>query len=439
MTDEEKKLNIINYINGTAITLMREYPKIISGKQVERAIDMFQDSHEDYETVVSKIDAIVAEMIAEYKKKKNKQNENETGKKIDEVTAEFNEQMNSCDKKSLERLDLIYLYRKLETIKNETPLGDEDTVEKRRADMLQKVAIELSEKIKRYTGQELDLESAEFKQIMREIYKEEKQDENSALNLVSKYKDALIETYLEDSRTLSIALPTHGLTSINAAMHRENKYHNEIVNAIFAISGYGLDDYIVRANSNGMIREGNTITFSRNPFDLSASTADRLQLANEVSVYSVPAESFEPVIDFRINKYGEPRLLFDQEWISRTKSLECQEERVTSIPATYLSTREVRIADEEESINDMYNNRTESEEEQEDSFDQMSSSEKEIYGYIKEKNQALASAKKEEHAKQYTLTQSKTDSDGFSNAMSLIVSLSIATTILILFTYFLFR
>lgn len=261
-----------------------------------------------------------------------------------QITSTYTELLESLPKETLYNLDIIYANKKWETIKSQIPKGlsEEQISEKRRKNM-EFGKKEIERRIKQYFGLDIIVDTPEYINFISTITQKEKNNGNSALNVIEKYKNKLLENYLEISSTLQIVLPTQGISKINAVEHRENHYLNEIVNGIYATSGSEIFDYIVRTNTGGMIENRYGIDFPRNPFDLNKSTSNKLMLNKNASVYQVDAREFEPVIDFMIGEQHKPILRFGQEWISRKKSLSCKEQIASYLPSEYVKSKQITI------------------------------------------------------------------------------------------------
>ena len=261
-----------------------------------------------------------------------------------QITSTYTELLESLPKETLYNLDIIYANKKWETIKSQIPKGlSEEQISEARRKNIEFGKKEIERRIKQYFGLDIIVDTPEYINFISTIIQKEKNNGNSALNVIEKYKNDILENYLKISNTLQIALPTQGISKINAVEHRENQYLNEIVNGIYATSGSGIFDYIVRTNTGGMIGNRYGIDFPRNPFDLNKSTSNKLMLNKNASVYQVDAREFEPVIDFMIGEQHKPILRFGQEWISRKKSLSCKEQIASYLPSEYVKSKQITI------------------------------------------------------------------------------------------------
>lgn len=261
-----------------------------------------------------------------------------------QITRTYTELLESLPKETLHNLDIIYANKKWKTIKSQIPKGlSEEQISEARRKNMEFGKKEIERRIKQYFGLDIVVDSPEYISFISTITQKEKNNSNSALNVIEKYKNDLLRNYLQISSTLQIALPTQGISEINAVEHRENQYLNEIVNGIYATSGSGIFDYIVRTNTGGMIGNRYGIDFPKNPFDLNKSTSNKLMLNKKASVYQVDAREFEPVIDFMIGEQDKPVLRFGQEWISRKKSLACKEQIATYLPSEYVKSKQITI------------------------------------------------------------------------------------------------
>lgn len=80
----EKKQKIINYIHSTTEQINKEYPNIFDEDKIKYIIDMFQDSKEEYEDVIKKINELIKKAIQDYLLKK------ELMKKMEKRTYNYN-------------------------------------------------------------------------------------------------------------------------------------------------------------------------------------------------------------------------------------------------------------------------------------------------------------------------------------------------------------
>lgn len=80
----EKKQKIINYIHSTTKQINKEYPNIFDEDKIKYIIDMFQDSKEEYEDIIKKINELIKKAIQDYLLKK------ELMKKMEKRTYNYN-------------------------------------------------------------------------------------------------------------------------------------------------------------------------------------------------------------------------------------------------------------------------------------------------------------------------------------------------------------
>jgi hypothetical protein len=160
------------------------------------------------------------------------------------------------------------------------------------------------------------------------------------LSVIEEYRHAISQTYQKFNRELRHVSPTKGLRAINSSKARLNNFVNEIVDAVFAASSYkSIVLYIGRAVAGWMhvMDKGNVCIYPKNPYNFrnEQQNNDWVQLLHEVCVYTMKADAFEAVIDFREeeNKYG---LHFAHEWISRNNIVACECEYIKQIPKKFL-------------------------------------------------------------------------------------------------------
>ena len=257
---------------------------------------------------------------------------------FDEVNDKYEKMLSDMGEFEIKKLELIYLYKKFVTIRDMTPKGFGPREEEIRKEKLEQLKVLLMNRIANYFEEDIGFN---FSSFIENLIEEESLNFGSAYNLVERYKKELAtvcQNYLGD---VKVILPIHGLDKIYHAKHRENQYYNEIVDAIFATSSYkGIIQYIMRANVGGMHVRGNRIDLPKNPFDMEHIDGNNLYLKDYVSIYSMDASKFEPVVDFFISD-GDPTLMFDYEWISRNEKLEAKEVKVNYIPLSFLENNSV--------------------------------------------------------------------------------------------------
>ena len=263
---------------------------------------------------------------------------------MNSVTERFNEQLNQFDKQTLNITNAIYHFRKFKT---NYYLNSKNPNEK---DFKEKCSKEIKARFKINCSPE-NVDS--FIVMINEKAK-------PVLEFIENYKKELKKTYMEHCSVLRCAIDKEGLDHINAAQNRENQFKNELINGIFASSGFSdLENYIGRAATEGygMNVNNSVVVYPDNPFKIleEQKDADNLLLKKDVYVYSMDANSFEPVVDFELGRDGTYSLNFGQEWISRNESLECEQEAVDRVSREMLERKQVfyknqRISSEELSI-----------------------------------------------------------------------------------------
>ena len=202
------------------------------------------------------------------------------------------------------------------------------------------------------------------------------------LEFIEQYKIELLKTYMKYCSVLRCAINKGGLNHINATQNRENQYYNELVNGVFASSGFSdLENYICRAATNGygMTVDNSVVVYPDNPFKEieDQENANSLLLKKDVFVYSMDASKFEPVVDFELGRDGLYNLRFGQEWISRNNSLECEQEMIDRVPKEMLERKQVFYKKQRILKEELQNN---SKEEFLDKFSELISSDK--LGYV---------------------------------------------------------
>jgi len=265
------------------------------------------------------------------------------------VTKHYNEIFNNLPKEVLINLNLIYLDKKWQVVKNETPKGlsaEEIQVQKVKRISYAKNYIESY--IKGCYGYIVSLDTSEYSALLKNISNLE--STKNALKLVEEYKKSLKETYMNISSVVNVALPTPNLTQINAAYNRENQYLNDIVNGIFATSGKQVYNYILRANTGYMQVNSNNINLPTNPFNTNELVNGKYVLNKPISLYQLDIGTFEPVIDFTVEN-GKACLIFGQEWISRNPYLACKEKQVKTIPQSIMKEKNISVNEEPIIIN----------------------------------------------------------------------------------------
>lgn len=265
----------------------------------------------------------------------------ETERAMETITSQYTELLDKCSIESLRALDIIYLYNKLNTVRDMTPKGFGEREENRRCEIVEETKVIIMNKIRDYFGVDTGFAFDEF---VFQLKNKEENNPNSAFNVVRSYKEKLRSTCELFLENVKVILPHQNLTEIRCANHRENQYYNEIVDAVFAVSNYnGILKYISRANAGGMIVQGKKISLPKNPFALNDATDSIVPLVKPVSIYSIDARLCEPVIDFSLNNNGDPVLRFGYEWISRNPSVFCTEQVTNYLPTSFFEDNEVYV------------------------------------------------------------------------------------------------
>lgn len=264
--------------------------------------------------------------ISGIKKKffEEKENLQQAERAMQLVTQKYNELLKSFDTNQLLNTTIIYDYKKAQTqyllSTNNTQIDEEDR------------AI-IDENFSQYIRNTFGIEC--IASDIRKLIEESNITSKPVLDVINLYKKELSSTYMKYSPVLRHATNVGGLSELNASQNRENQYLNEIVNAVFASSGYNdMENYIGRANVGGMQVVGDIVVYPKNPFeDKNIIKEDgNVKLKDKVYLYSMDVSKFEPVVDFRRDKDGNYKLDFDQEWISRNDSVECECEIIDGIP-----------------------------------------------------------------------------------------------------------
>ena len=246
------------------------------------------------------------------------------------VTVRFNEQLNQFDRQTLEITNAIYQFRKFKT---NYYLNSKNPNEK---GFKEKCSEEIKARFKINCSPE-NVDS--FIAMINEKAK-------PVLEFIENYKKELQKTYMEYCLVLRCAIDKEGLDYINATQNRENQFKNELINGIFASSGFSdLENYIGRAASEGygMNVNNSVVVYPDNPFKSieEQQDVDNLLLRKDVYVYSMDASEFEPVVDFELGRDGTYGLRFGHEWISRNESLKCEQEAVNRVPREMLERKQV--------------------------------------------------------------------------------------------------
>lgn len=264
--------------------------------------------------------------ISGIKKKffEEKENLQQAERAMQLVTQKYNELLKSFDINQLLNTAIIYDHKKAQTqyllSTNNTQIDEEDR------------AI-IDENFSQYIRNTFGIEC--IASDIRKLIEESNITSKPVLDVINLYKKELSSTYMKYSPVLRHATNVGGLSELNASQNRENQYLNEIVNAVFASSGYNdMENYIGRANVGGMQVVGDIVVYPKNPFEDKNKIKEdgNVKLKDKVYLYSMDVSKFEPVVDFRRDKDGNYKLDFDQEWISRNDSVECECEIIDGIP-----------------------------------------------------------------------------------------------------------
>ncbi|MBQ9279704.1 MAG: hypothetical protein IJ215_01465 [Clostridia bacterium] len=151
------------------------------------------------------------------------------------------------------------------------------------------------------------------------------------LECIEKYQKAIKAQYFETLAKYGINEPVicrgsptdipKGM-NIPPAIDTENQFTNEIVTGVFATSSYdGVSRYIAKGVVPGGVSMGSGIDIFPQGTFLPAekqTDPDNLMVAGSSNIYVLPADSFEPQVDFEYSpKNGKPKLLFRGEWVAK--------------------------------------------------------------------------------------------------------------------------
>ena len=252
---------------------------------------------------------------------------------MNSVTARFNKQLNQFDKQTLKITDAIYAFRRFKV--------EYYTSKKEKANE-QDFKEQCSKEIKDRFNIKCKPENVDsFIAMISEKAK-------PVLEFIENYKKELQKTYMEHSSVLRCAISSGNVEQINAVYNKENQFNNELINGVFASSGFSdLENYIGRSAAEGdkgygMKANNPVVVYPDNPFKEIEEQEDdnSLLLKKDVYIYSMDANKFEPVVDFKSGRDGTYSLNFGQEWISRNESLECEQETVDRVPREILERKQ---------------------------------------------------------------------------------------------------
>lgn len=319
-----------------------------------------------------------------------------TESELPKVTEYFTQMLMRLPHNTLENLNLLYANKKWETIKNMNPKGlTKEEIELQRQKRMEVGKKIIENMLKERYGTDIKIDSPEYKSIIQNVEKLEKSNPNSAFNIVENYKKNIKKAYSRISDSVQVALPTQGLHQINATQNRENQYLNGIETGIYATSGAGILDYIVRTNTGSMHGDGQNLDLPNNPFNKEKTTDKRVALNKTASIYHLKVEHFEPVVDFKLDSDGKPSLRFGQEWVAKKSYLPCEEKRTDYVPRSYVDKKNITIQGKSLKENMPEKNITQEKVSvsHKKSFDQRSQTEIQVHQQIKEKNQAIKQQK----------------------------------------------
>ena len=255
---------------------------------------------------------------------------------MNSVTARFNEQLKQFDTQTLNITYELYYFRKFKVENKDN--NEQDFKEKCSKEIKDRFNINCS-------PENVDSFIATFSKKAKPV-----------LDFIENYKKELLNTYMKYSSVLRCAISDGSVDKIEAVHDRANQFENEMVNGIFASSGFSdLENYIGRAATigKGMTVNNSVVVYPDSPFKDIEEQQDsqNLLLQKNVYVYSMDACKFEPVIDFGMGRDGRYNLQFGQEWISRNESLECEQEIIDRVPRDILERKQIfyrkqRIPDE---------------------------------------------------------------------------------------------
>ncbi len=151
----------------------------------------------------------------------------------------------------------------------------------------------------------------------------------TTLEHIEEYRNSIKKTYLETFEDYGINTPVICRSSptnvpdgsnISPTVDTENKYVNEIVTGVFATSSY---DDVSRYIAKGIMPGGVSMSEKVDIFPEGTFLPPEMQtdpenliVAGSSFVYILPADSFEPQIDFSFRR-GKCNLYFDGEWVSK--------------------------------------------------------------------------------------------------------------------------
>ena len=256
----------------------------------------------------------------------NKQDMDECQALIQLLIEKYEQILSNCNKDIVHELELIYLKRKLDTVKKAMPEGYKPSDEMKRQDAINRITQKIKQRIIEYYGIETD----DIEKFIK--------DDSEGLHIIEQFKKECTEIAKRTIKRLNTIIPTRGVTRLNASKNRENQYYNEIINGIFATSDYDETiSYTIRAacSPKGMIKRGNEIRYPDNPFIIEENS-DFVLLKNPVSAYLTDVSYFEPSIDFVIEN-GSPKILFDSEWVAKVDGLDAEEERIDRVPKEFFT------------------------------------------------------------------------------------------------------
>ncbi len=250
---------------------------------------------------------------------------------IKKVMSDYDEILDNLSDKDKGVLQLYFYLKKLDTIKEMTPKGNYWDG-KREAYINEGIRM-----IEEY-GKKIFPDINNIEELRSDVYNY--MNESELPTIINGFSNDVKSAYKHNCEHVYTILPISGLKELKASMHRENQYLNSITNGVFATGAMReVENYIGRANVDGMIVRGNKIRYPRNPF--SEVTEDGLKLIKPVSVYLSDIDLFEPQFDFEIDKDGKPHFLFGDEWVAPYEKIGCVEKQVAYLPTSFIEKNDV--------------------------------------------------------------------------------------------------
>ena len=167
--------------------------------------------------------------------------------------------------------------------------------------------------------------------------------------IIERYKQAIRDAYLSFDSKLRYCTSISGMQELNHVV-KENQYMNMIVDGIYASSAYEtMMAYMGKSVSGDMVDRDGIILYPSNPFRLEQSNKSKILLKTPMYVYSVNAIDFTPSVCLELIHGSRPDgsdiyfpdLRFDDEWVSKERTVRCECEEIDYIPASILKSYQV--------------------------------------------------------------------------------------------------